>query len=104
MEMATMVVDEDARLETIPAIAERLTGLVNDHAAVRIDIADDIRCDLSFLQLVGAVRGFAAQNDCALSLARPASPSLAALLDRAGYLAAATPADIDFWFHGETPQ
>ena len=35
---------------------------------------------------------------------RAESQAMFALLDRAGFLTAPTPDDLDFWFHGERPQ
>lgn len=104
--MATMqmVLGEDACMKTIGAIAERMKDAIADHPAVELDLAAATRADLSLIQSIEAARREAGRADCALTLAAPAAPALTALLDRAGFLTAATPADIDFWFHGAMPQ
>jgi len=104
--MATMqmVLGEDACMKTIGAIAEQMRDAIADHPAVELDLAAATRADVSLIQLVEAARREAVRADCVLSLAAPATPALTTLLDRAGFLTAATPADIDFWFHGALPQ
>jgi anti-anti-sigma regulatory factor len=72
--------------------------------AIYIDITDVTDADLSFVQTVCALRAAAADAGREVRLRSPAPAPVAALLERAGFLAAATPQDLDFWFHGETAQ
>lgn len=104
--MATMrmVLGEDACMTSIGDLAERMRSAIADHPAVELDLGDATRADLTVIQLIEAARREAARCDRALTLAAPATPAFAALLDRAGFLTAATSADHDFWFHGALPQ
>ncbi|MEN2748357.1 STAS domain-containing protein [Sphingomonas sp. T9W2] len=56
--------------------------------------------DLSVLQLIESLRAQARLHDASVSLAAPADEPLTALLHRAGFVAAMTPDDNAFWFHG----
>jgi len=60
--------------------------------------------DLSVLQLVESARAQARVGGGSVQLSAPAADALAALLERAGFMGAMTPEDIDFWFHGVLPQ
>jgi anti-anti-sigma regulatory factor len=104
MTTMTLVLNEDACLKTIGDIAGRLTDAASEHVDISLDLEEAAHIDLSVLQLIESARRHAAEGGGSVTLARPASPALAALLDRAGFLAAASPADITFWFHGELPQ
>lgn len=68
---------------------------------VQLDMANVVELDLSFIQLMHAARAYATQRGGCLGLAHPAGANVAALLDRAGFLTAPQPADLDFWFHGD---
>lgn len=72
--------------------------------AIVIDIAGVTDADLSLIQLLAALRVSAADAGREVRLRTPVPAPVAALLDRAGFLAAPTPQDLDFWFHGETAQ
>jgi MFS superfamily sulfate permease-like transporter len=104
MTTMTLVLDEQACLKTIGIIADRMTDAAADHDDICLDLAAADNIDLSVLQVIESARRHAADSGARLTLAHPASPALTALLDRAGFLAAASPADITFWFHGELPQ
>lgn len=69
-----------------------------------IDIAGVTEADLSFVQILCALRTAAANAGREIRLRAPAPAPVIALLDRAGFLAAPTPQDLEFWFHGERPQ
>lgn len=86
----------DLRQQCIDALAEE--GVIN------IDVADVTEADLSFIQILHALRAAAAAAGRAVRLRTPAPAPVAALLERAGFLAAAIPQDLDFWFHGERVQ
>ncbi|WP_448661222.1 STAS domain-containing protein [Sphingomonas sp. CJ20] len=80
-----------------------LDGIASE-GAIEIDIATVEEGDLSLLQLLAALRATAAFAGRPVRLRSPAPAPVAALLERAGFLAAASPDDLDFWFHGECPQ
>lgn len=86
----------DLRQQCIDALAEE--GTIN------IDIAGVTDADLSFVQILCALRTAGAEAGRAVRLRSPAPAPVAALLERAGFLAAATSQDLDFWFHGERAQ
>lgn len=86
----------DLRQQCIDALAEE--GTIN------IDIADVTDADLSFVQIICALRTAAADAGREVRLRTPAPAPVAALLDRAGFLAAPSPQDLEFWFHGERAQ
>lgn len=104
MTTMTLVLNDDACLKTVGDIADRLRDAASEHDSICLDLATAGNMDLSILQLIESARRNAAEGGAVVTLAQPASPALAALLDRAGFLAAASPADITFWFHGELPQ
>ncbi|OYW48158.1 MAG: hypothetical protein B7Y36_15255 [Novosphingobium sp. 28-62-57] len=60
--------------------------------------------DLTFLQLVHALRTDAAAQGKQVALSAPANPHLSAILTRAGFAPGASPSDDDFWFQGVLPQ
>jgi anti-anti-sigma regulatory factor len=86
----------DLRQQCIDALAEE--------GAIHIDIADVTDADLSFVQILCALRVSAADAGREVRLRTPVPAPVAALLERAGFLAAPTPQDLDFWFHGERAQ
>ncbi len=71
---------------------------------IEVNIADITEADLSFVQLLHALRAAGAEAGRQVRLRAPAPAPVAALLERAGFLAAPNAADLDFWFHGETAQ
>ena len=71
---------------------------------VTLDLANLAEVDLSFIQLVCAAREQLARDGRALRLTAPAPEPVAALLERAGFLTDPTPADTEFWFHGDLPR
>lgn len=72
--------------------------------AIVLDVGDVVDADLSFVQIVLALRAFATDAGRQVRLRSPAPAPVAALLERAGFLAAPTSQDLDFWFHGERAQ
>ncbi|MBY9062038.1 STAS domain-containing protein [Sphingomonas yunnanensis] len=98
------MIGRDASISDIAAILDVLTTAIAEHAAVTIDLAAVTSADLSLLQLLESARREAARGGRLLSLATSAAPAIAALLDRAGFMTAATPADIEFWSHGALPR
>lgn len=71
---------------------------------ITIDIQNVSEADLSFIQVIHALRGAAGQSGRAVRLRAPAPAPVVALLERAGFLAAPAADDLDFWFHGERLQ
>lgn len=96
-----MVVPAKVTTRTIGDVATAIGAALADNPSVTLDLSQVADVDLSFIQLVEAARGV---PDYSLRLDRPANAVVAALLQRAGFLTAPTPADLDFWFHGALPQ
>ena len=96
-----LVLPAKVTTRTIGDVADTIVAALADDPAVTLDLSAVAEVDLSFVQLVEAARR---APDRSLQLDRPAGATIAALLRRAGFLTAPTPADIDFWFHGALPQ
>ncbi|WP_294254307.1 STAS domain-containing protein [uncultured Sphingomonas sp.] len=73
-------------------------------APIDIDLTSVEDVDLSLVQLLLVLRTAGAAAGREIRLRSPAPAPVAALLERAGFLAAATSQDLDFWFHGERAQ
>ncbi|PZQ60823.1 MAG: hypothetical protein DI544_07750 [Sphingomonas taxi] len=104
MSVITVEAGGDICLRTITSLAAELRRAFDDGGDVRLDMTAVAAPDLSTIQLIQAARRTAAAKDVDFALTAPATPVLAAVLDRAGFLAAASPDDTHFWFHGELPQ
>ncbi|RVU06851.1 STAS domain-containing protein [Novosphingobium umbonatum] len=99
----TVPFGEIATVQTIAATHASLTGAMEGHASVALDLAGVKDADLSLLQLVEVARAYALREHKAIRLTAPANAVVTALLKRAGMLTKLTPETIDFWFHGEQP-
>ena len=97
-------VDGDLCLATIAGLYNDLTVALDCGRSVSIDMGTAETADLSVLQLIVAARRQAETRGGSVTLATAAPPALAALLERAGFAAAAGTADHDFWFQGERHQ
>lgn len=86
------------------AFRQKCIDHLHDSAPIIIDIAAVTEADLSFVQTIHALRTAAAEAGREVRLRGPAPTPVAALLERAGFLAAPSPQDLDFWFHGERVQ
>ncbi|CAN5371466.1 STAS domain-containing protein [soil metagenome] len=99
----TIKLPESVTVRSAAILAGRLVEAAQAGGDVAIDMAALVECDLSFVQLLLAMRSHLRSNGATLSLARPAGPALRALFVRAGF-GALNPDDSQFWFHGEQPQ
>jgi anti-anti-sigma regulatory factor len=104
MSITTVTAAEDLCLPTIGTLAADLTDALNSGAPVRLDLSAAVAPDLSVLQVVEAARATAAGAQCDFALTAPANATVAALLERAGFLTALSDDDRHFWFHGDTAQ
>lgn len=91
-------------LKDASALRAGLMQALDAEDTVELDLAAVQEADLSFLQLILALRISAAEAGKSLRLRSRAPAPVAALLERAGFLAAPSPQDLDFWFHGEPVQ
>lgn len=99
-------------VEVAPSITVRSAAVFRQHLLealeaddqIELDVTDVSDVDLSFVQMLHAAREQARRSGKTVRLSAPAGDAIVALLDRAGFLAAPTPDDLDFWFHGECPQ
>jgi len=94
----------EVTLSSICEIHDDVTAAFARDGAIEFDIRNVEIVDLGFVQLVEAARKAAAADGRQIGLSHPASQPVAQLLQRAGFLESATPADIDFWFHGDATQ
>jgi len=85
-------------------IQDQCLAALAGEGAIHINIAGITDADLSFVQLLQALRTAAEAAGRVVRLRSPAPAPVAALLERAGFLAAPSPQDLDFWFHGEAVQ
>lgn len=99
-----LCIPEHATTRDIVAISESVCRALAAHDEVVLDVSDVQAADLSLIQAIESARRLAARDGRQLRLLHPVPSSLSALLERAGFTAAASPADIDFWFHGDMPQ
>jgi hypothetical protein len=104
MSNIVVAVGTSSTVASITRLRNDLGAAIAAHADIALDLAETCELDLSFLQLVEATRRCCSEEGKSLRLLQPAGPALAELLDRAGFIAAASADDIAFWFHGEQPQ
>lgn len=102
----TTVVDSSpsSTVRTAASFRQSLLDAFEADDQVELDVGELVELDLSFLQLVHAAREWARRSGKSLRLRAPAPAPVAALLERAGFLAAPASDDLEFWFHGERPQ
>ena len=94
--------DTDLTIRNAAAIKAMLVERLQVERSVCLELNHDAAVDLSFVQLIHAARVHLDRAGGSLSLARPATGAVAALLVRAGF--SSHPDDVDFWFHGDLPQ
>ncbi|MCX7285044.1 MAG: STAS domain-containing protein [Novosphingobium sp.] len=96
-----VAIGECANIRGIEGLRTTMLEALQAHDAVELDASQVEDADLSFLQLVEAARKLAAAEGKPLALTAPANPFLAALLERAGFLADGDPSARAFWFKGD---
>ena len=102
--VTVMQVPASSTVRNVTAVhAELLVRLIAE-SDLEIDLSQIEEVDLSLPQLLTSLRVAAAELGRTVRLRSPAPTPVAALLERAGFLAAATPQDLEFWFHGERAQ
>jgi anti-anti-sigma regulatory factor len=102
--MQQVVVPASVTVRSVGAFVQDILVAVDSDKDVTLDLAQVIEVDLSFIQVVFAARERLARGNHSLSLVAPAPAAVTTLLDRAGFLTDPTPAETQFWFHGELPQ
>lgn len=93
-----------ATLRDAAALRQQCIDALEESEPIIIDIQNILEADLSFIQVIYALRAAAGQSGRAVRLRAPAPAPVTALLERAGFLAAPAADDLDFWFHGERAQ
>lgn len=96
---AAFCVPSNLSMANIGAVADELRALPPGGDIV-LDAAGMSAPDLSVVQLIESLRAEARTHGGEVRLAAPADETLTALLHRAGFVDAMTPADTVFWFHG----
>ena len=97
-------VGPSATVRNAADLRQQCIDVLAGHGAIEVDIASLTEADLSFVQLLHALRTAAAGAGRQVRLRTPAPAPVVAVLERAGFLAAPGAQDLDFWFHGERPQ
>ncbi|WP_084584129.1 STAS domain-containing protein [Sphingomonas azotifigens] len=93
-----------AALPNAAELRQKCIDVLEESGPITVDISTVTEADLSFLQLLHALRDAGRQAGREVRLRSPAPPPVVALLERAGFLAAPSADDLDFWFHGERAQ
>jgi MFS superfamily sulfate permease-like transporter len=88
-------------IRNISDISSKITALFKNNNSVVLDIPERAEADLSFVQLIEAVRRHAEANEKTLALAAPANGHVLKVLERAGFLEAFNGEDTKFWLHEE---
>lgn len=86
-------------LRQIADLQQLFLASLSDHDALEISVPADAETDLSFIQLVQALRRHAAAHGKRVTLATPAAGHFLATLERGGFLTAAASQDLNFWLH-----
>ncbi|SEM56621.1 STAS domain-containing protein [Sphingomonas gellani] len=91
-------------VRSITTFADSVRQAFDTATSITLDLSTCVEMDLSTLQVLAVARRHAVETGKTFVLSEPASGELLRLLERAGFLSAPTPVDIDFWFHGVRPQ
>ena len=91
-------------VRTAFTFANQILAEIADSSAIELDLTECEELDLAALQVISSARAHAFDLGKTLTLSQPARGALRSVLDRAGFTADLSPADVDFWFHGEYPQ
>lgn len=106
MTALTLAIPPDIGVETLGGFADKLIASLAMPQPVRLDISAMKTCDPSVIQLViqliAAARRHAKDIGTGITLVGPATPAVAAILERGGFMAG-TPEDLAFW-NGEVQQ
>ncbi len=92
---------EVLNIRNISDIFSKIVSVFKTNNSVVLDIPEKAEADLSFVQLIEAVRRHAETNDKALALAAPARGQVLKVLERAGFVEAFNSEDTKFWLHEE---
>ena len=90
----------EVTISNIGEARDQLGALLNEQRAVTIDVEDLAETDLTFIQLLEAVRRKAGETGVGLSLSKPAAGALLEVLRRGGFLDDETSDRAKFWLQG----
>jgi MFS superfamily sulfate permease-like transporter len=88
-------------IRNISDIHANISEFLKNSDDIVLDVPENAEADLSFVQLIEAVRRHAKNNGKAISLASPATGHILKVLERAGFLEAFDGDDTKFWLHEE---
>ncbi|WP_137679810.1 STAS domain-containing protein [Aurantiacibacter suaedae] len=91
-------------VRTVFSFANQILAEIADSGSLELDLSECEELDLAALQVISAARTHAFDMGKTLTLSHPARGTLRSVLDRAGFTTDLSPADVDFWFHGEDPK
>ncbi len=95
----SFILPPDLTMTSVAAAADALRSLSLDGDVV-LDATGLSAPDLSVVQLIQSLRAEAQLQGGDVRLSAPADATLTAVLHRAGFTDAISPADNAFWFHG----
>ncbi|OYX66080.1 MAG: hypothetical protein B7Y88_06410 [Sphingomonadales bacterium 32-64-17] len=99
-----LVAPSTLTVRTVFTFANQILADIADSPSLELDLTECEELDLAALQVISAARSHAFDVGKTLTLSQPAQGALRSVLDRAGFTSDLSPADVDFWFHGEYPQ
>lgn len=92
---------ESATMREIEGVRSTIIEAFQIQRELELDVSQIANADLSFLQVVESARKLASAQGKGLRLTAPATPFIAALLDRAGFLADGNSDIREFWLNGD---
>jgi hypothetical protein len=103
MATTTIMIPEDIGIQSIRPFTDQLVNALVPGDALRLDLSAVTSPHMCMIQLIAAIRRYSSETGGACALALPATPALAALLIRAGFLPGSSE-DTAFWLHGDMSQ
>ena len=98
-----VLIDAACVVKNVGVLRQTILDAFEEDDTISLDLVDEQSVDLCGLQLIESARRQAASSGKTLVLERPGT-EFRPVLDAAGFLTAASPADLDFWLHEGTAQ
>lgn len=98
-----VLIDAAFVVKNVGVLRQSILDAFDEGDTISIDLVDERSVDLCGVQLIESARRQAASVGKTLLLERPGT-DFRQVLEDAGFLTAATPADLQFWLHEGTAQ